>query len=915
MNTLPITTRTRAMPAGIQLVVAIVCALLLIAAAGFAATDAGTVIKNQASASYRDTQGVRRVATSNVVETVIRQVAAIELSSDQEKPGTAGQEIVFAHTLRNTGNGPDTFNLEAVNNNDSDFKLSDLLVYRDDDRDGLPDSSEPVDVSHLLAAGESQNLVVVGVVPPGTANGLVSSVTLSATSSFESTVTAFNTDVVSVSDASVVEVTKSISALSGNSPDGPLQITIHYSNPSADAAKAVTLIDALPEGMLYVANSGAWSVSGALGLTDNNSSDAPGIRYCAYDASCVGLAEADSDNDSDSTNQVTAIIESVEPGSSGYVEFQVTIANNLSAGVLYNTAELQYNNGGSLVGRINSNTVPFTINNSVAVVLNGSNTLPIDGTNEPLTITESVFGAADNLPVCQFDNADPDGDGYGSDNGVACYVPDLQAGNTVYFRNTVWNAGNSTDSFDITTLSDSFPTGTVFRLLQADAQTPLLDTNSNGIADTGPLPAGASYEIVLEVVLPTGVSGDNGGNPFEVTTLARSIHDASVSNTMLNLLSNITGASVDITNNAALGDAQAIGTGNGPEADPVSSVSMAADGTAVIDLFVNNTSAYPLDFSLSASIYSDFSSVELPEQWQLEFLLADEVVSNTDVIAAGDFVQLQAVFTLPADLAPSGTSIYFRARNEHHGVEDIKHDEIVVEAQSSLLLGINQEAQAAPGGTHVYNHTLVHTGNTDINDIILGTTDSLAAVGFSSALFEDSDGDGLLGPNDQPISSLQMAAGESKTLLVKVFAPNNAAAGQANSTELTVSWGSSQLSVTDITNISSGTISVYKEQALDNGCDGVLDSGYSTSLFSVEPGNNCVRYRLTAFNNGSESVLNVVVADATPTFTSYTGVALCSQSSCSVSEPSAGGEGDIIASMPALVAGDSVVVEFMVRID
>ena len=94
---------------------------------------------------------------------------------------------------------------------------------------------------------------------------------------------------------------------------------------------------------------------------------------------------------------------------------------------------------------------------------------------------------------------------------------------------------------------------------------------------------------------------------------------------------------------------------------------------------------------------------------------------------------------------------------------------------------------------------------------------------------------------------------------VKVFAPGTAADGVSNLTELSAVWGSEVLTVTDITQVSSAEITVVKEQALDNGCDGILDSAYSRSVFTVEPGNNCIRYRLTAINAGTGNVMNVVV--------------------------------------------------------
>ena len=897
---------------------ALLCVLVFCGlTAALASTRAGTVINNQASASYLDTLGVRRIATSNVVETLIRQVAAFELSRDQRKPGIAGREVFFTHTLTNTGNGVDSFNLGAGNDGGDDLDLSNLQIYKDTDRDGVPDSFTPVVISDLLEPGESQSLIVTGVVPAAAGEGDSGIIILKAQSDFDSTVEQFNTDSVVVTSAAVVEISKSISALQGASPDGPFTVSIHYRNQSAEVASGVVLIDALPPGMNYIPGSGRWSESGGIALTDTNPSDSQsGIQYCAYDSSCAGLPEADADTDNLSTNQVTAVIENVAAGGQGVVTFEVSIAGGLASGVLFNTAELEYTAGGNLIDGIVSNAVPFEITAGTSVVINGSNSSSTDGTDEPREIFESVFGANSNLPECQLANPDPDGDGYGFENGAQCFVPNLQAGNTVTFKNTVWNRGNTTDSFDITTIGSTFPQGTLIRILQSDGQSPLLDTNGNAVADTGPLEPGSSYEIVLQVVLPPGVSGDNAGAPFGVTSVATSVSDALVGNTMLNLLHNITAAQVDVTNNAPHGDPLSVGIGAGPEPDAVTSVNAIPGETVLFDLYINNTGSFPVEYNLDAGIHSNFASVELPAQWQVGFVLTDNtVVTGTGVVAPGEFVHVIARVTIPATATPASTSLYFRASNETYAIEDIKHDEVVVTVQQSLLLGIDQEGQTRAGGSHVYHHTLANTGNTAVTNVSLSVTDSLAPEGWSSIIYEDIDGDGLQGPSDPVVSVTDLQVGETKVLFVKVFAPGTAADGVSNLTVLTAAGGSEVLTVTDITQVGSAEITVTKEQALDNGCDGVLDSAFSSSVFSVEPGNNCIRYRLTAINAGTENVMNVVVADATPTFTSYEGSASCNQSNCSLLEPSAGSEGEITASLPLLPAGDAVVVEFMVRVD
>lgn len=891
--------------------------LLLVVLAGslYAVTPAGSIIKNQASASYRDTQGVRRISTSNVVETIIRQVAAVELTLSQRKPGATGQEVNFTHTLVNTGNGDDQYDLAAVAIN-GDFNLSDLRLYPDTNRDGQPDSFVPVNVSPRLQAGESWSFVLAGQVPNDAQDRETGVVSLTAISGFDASIAASNQDTVVVTDSAVVEISKQISAHQGSSNDGPFTVRIQYRNTSDVLATDVSMIDALPQGMEYVPGSGRWSEVADV-LTDSNPADSQsGIRYCAYDVSCSGLIEANSDSDSDSSNQVTAIVDSVAAGESGYVGFSVSIAANLQSDVLFNIAELQYSTAGEQIGRINSNAVLFTVTAGVGVVINGSDSSSIDGSEEPSEKVDSVFGASSNLPVCQSAASDPDGDGFGVENSTQCIVQDLQAGNSLFYSNIVWNTGTDTDSFDITTASSSFPANTVFRLLRADAQTPLLDTSGNGVPDTGPIAPGASQKIVLQVILPTGVSGNNGGVPYSVTTVATSVTDFSVSNSMQNLLHNITGSSVDITNIAELADPSATGIGVGPETAAVTVSEVVPGGTVDIQLFVNNTSDFPMQYNLSTSIHSDFSSIEIPDNWQIDFLLNDgSVVSSTGVIAAGEFINVIARISVPLQASPSTTSLYFRARNELYSVEDVKHDAVEIISLQSLLLGIDQEGQASPGGSRVYNHTLANSGNTDINNIALTTTDSLAVAGWISSLYEDTDGSGDLSPADQLINTISLSAGESKSIFVRVYVPGSAGDGSSNLTELVVDAGAEILSVTDTTNVSAAEITVLKEQALDISCDGLLDSNYTSGTFSVEPGNNCVRYRLTAFNGGIESVLNVVVADATPAFTSYMGTASCSHSSCALTEPVGGGNGEIIAALPSLSAGDSVVVEFMVRID
>ena len=55
-------------------------------AAALAAPLAGSVIGNQASATYTDASAVPRISTSNMVQTIVQQVSSFTLVADQSRP-------------------------------------------------------------------------------------------------------------------------------------------------------------------------------------------------------------------------------------------------------------------------------------------------------------------------------------------------------------------------------------------------------------------------------------------------------------------------------------------------------------------------------------------------------------------------------------------------------------------------------------------------------------------------------------------------------------------------------------------------------------------------------------------------------------------------------------------------------------
>ena len=87
--------------------------LMSLGSAHAAAPLAGTSIGNQAAATCVDGSNVTRTVTSNIVSTIVQQVAALTLQQDLSKTVTAGSQVSYPVTLTNTGNGSDSYALSS----------------------------------------------------------------------------------------------------------------------------------------------------------------------------------------------------------------------------------------------------------------------------------------------------------------------------------------------------------------------------------------------------------------------------------------------------------------------------------------------------------------------------------------------------------------------------------------------------------------------------------------------------------------------------------------------------------------------------------------------------------------------------------------------------------------------------------
>jgi uncharacterized repeat protein (TIGR01451 family) len=866
-------------------------AIWLVSLPANAAPKAGSVIGNQASATYTDENGTEYSATSNLVETIVQPVFGLTLISDRSTFATPGGTVYFPHVLTNAGNDADDFTLLAANSAGDDFDFSSISVFLDADRDGNPDSAQAI-TSVTLNSAAQINLVVAATVPGLSAADDVGIVTLTATSDSDGTKLATVTDTATVRTGAVVQVLKSMSSTDGfaDAKAGSATaytVTLGYQNTGNSAAANLVITDTLSAGLIYLADSGRASVTGVQLLTDDVSAEPVSSN------GSVLTYEYDSVN-----HEVEFTIDAVAASESGYVRFQVNVLTTdndgapLLAGDITNIANFAYDGGVAEP----TNAVQFTVNSTVAVVLDG-----------PGLDTQTLASAS---------------------QGVVAS-----------FTHTLNNSGNVDHVFNFVISNSDYPAGTAFKLFRSDGVTPLVDSNGDGIVDAGILAAGASIDVVMKVYLPA-----NGqGGPFQVTLTAQSVSDPTISDATIDEVTLVTALAADLTANAsAVGGGDGIGLpGAGGEATPVDSNNVAPGASVEVPLFINNQTD-------SADNY-DFSIDNLPAGWTVKFYLdsdGDGTIDaneaefvNSGLIPANSSQSVIAVLTTPAAATPGDVDLVFHIKSPNSSAEDYLKYRITVDSTYGLDVALDNSSQAAAGSSVVFTHRLLNTGNTASGDITLSLAHSNSGGWTATIYIDDGATPTVLDSTDSvynPGLPPSLAAGAETTLFVRVIVPPSATVGAVDTVTLTATittpGGPVSDTASDTITVISTEIDLRKVQALDSACDGTADTAFSSAgiVAGAVPG-ACLIYQVTAVNSGSEAVTSVVIYDSTPNFTtletagltpvvtvggsSYTSAGDCSTSTPGIDIPADETSGTLTGSICNLPAGASGQLQFSVQID
>lgn len=860
------------------------------ALAGASLPLAGTVISNMAVGEYvEEGSTVRQTSRSNLVETTIIPVQAFRLDADRTTQAVAGQQVYFSHELRNTGNIKDVYQL-VLTDPAGGITYTTQAVYFDRNRDGVPDGAA-LTAGQLnaitLDAGESIGLLVGATIPLGTAAATyANSLQLTAKSTGNNTLsTLLNNDSVVVSSNAVIQVRKSFSVT--KAPTGTvITIRLDYQNTSNIASGVLTLTDDLAAGKLvYQNNSAVWS--GGI-VNDAPAGDATGIDYQYNNTSKL----------------VTASLTSVPANSSGSISFNVTI-NSATAGDIPNTAGVVYDPDNN-VGTANnvtttSNKAVVSVPASYGVVINA-----IAGSASQL--------AADNLSI----------------------VPTVNQGGVASFSNYVWNTGNITDVYNLTPTGSTLPTGSVVEFFRQDGFTPILDSNGDGIPDTGPLAVGASFPVIVKVRFPT-TQTDQTGVDYSIFPKATSIASAAAVDTVEDRTQTIASPLVDLANTTP---ASGVGNGNIDNAGAaLKTLTASVGGSVVYPISVTHTGA-PTLYNLSADADGDFSTLNLPAGVTVTFAQTGAggtcsptgaTVSQTRALSNGETQLLCAIVNVASGTAAvTNTPLYFRAYSPTYvsngtgtptntGADIIKNGLTISNtAPAQVLFTPDLRGQIAPNGTIVYTHTLTNQGSTLINDTqpFVVTNDQ---TGFSTTLYYDANDNGVLDASDPLVTDLDsfssngangLAAGESIRLFSKVQSTGTLL-GVENTTNIKLLSTAGTLlgQVTDITTVSQTLIRLTKLQALDTDCNGVADTGsYSTATLPIQNNSNgvgqCVLYRVTVRNEGSVAIGAFNFRDSTPAATVLSTIPTCPDCTpASITSPLVGTTGAVSGQLPSIAAG------------
>ena len=936
----------------------LLCLTLASAGTALALTPAGTEIRNQSVATYEDGDGNPYITSSNEVITVVDNVYSFEITPNKTG-GTAapgnydgtpaltqaaapGSTVYYSYYLTNTGNAPDTYNLARSSEDAAPLTTAPVggtaVIYYDANGNGAVDPGD----YELTAGGVAMGIASWG----GTATPVVDAdETISLILAYQVSVSASDGDEIdadidgrSAGDNAVTDgvsnlcrttvadgkgiltVKKAVDLTEANEGD-TLTYTLSGSNTGNDAVQGRAYTAAGAVSVDYLDAHAVADASGIL-ITDifpaelnpgtgggvpatsiNVLSSAPNSAVVLYtddgadwfsDLADVGNITGIALFIPDATPGDTNNDDALAVGQGYSLKFEIDIDTPLNNTTIVNNAAAGYYDGANQ--SVDSNDArtriggdPNTLNGDISIG-------PMDDPTDAGGVVAKT--SADHIKIDDplTDQAETLSAVGGSDRMVT--VGDRHAGQTVYFVNTVINNSGTVDTVDITYAKTSLDADYVVELMKSDGLTPLMDTDGDGVPDTGPMAIGATYNVVVKVAIP-GDEPDNGGNQ-DITLTAVSSVDPTVSDTTVDRIASVLQVAVDI----ALHDAGNAGANTGDNSDAVDVANDYPAGQNVnpgahVDFALDVENVYPNGTETGARDTFDLSVGGIPAGWTVVLyndangngtLEDDELLPIEDTgdlnpgdgnaaAGTGEYSSVIARVQVPAGYTAGLQTLTVTATSKLNGtVSDAVNLAVTVNSVQGIKIEPDNSRVSVAGGVVLYKHQVTNIGNTLENwELSLNSSAGWNAVFVAAdgTTIEDTATIGTGAGADYAASDAAFATagtldpGESIEITVKVFVPTNAAVGTID--VLTVTVGDALVGpaesdfALDTTTVIEGNLQLEKTVTE---VDGIAKPTLTTQAPQAA-GNDYhpLEYVTTYTNLGADNANTVVLTDAIPAHT------------------------------------------------
>ena len=236
---------------------------------------AGTVISNSAIVNFNNAAGTPQSpvsANATGATLTVAQFYLVQVGIDKSVSADPGDEVFYAVTVTNLGNGPDVINVTYTN------ALTTWELWLDHNANGIIDNGDVllidtnsdgiVDLGTMVQF-ETEYIIAKAIVPPGTNDGRVSVLTVKATSAGDPTVYDEGLFTVTVT-APVLSLVKTVSPTGNQPPGTTLTYTVTIANSGSGLATTVVISDEIPTNTTY--KTGSLKIGGA-SVTDASDGD------------------------------------------------------------------------------------------------------------------------------------------------------------------------------------------------------------------------------------------------------------------------------------------------------------------------------------------------------------------------------------------------------------------------------------------------------------------------------------------------------------------------------------------------------------------------------------------------------------------------------------------------------------------